>query len=351
MEEITPHHAPVASGAALRKCHLCGLSFDTAEEKRQHAKSEWHVDRIRRRVAESGASPTVPLAPAHSESKPPARQRKRERQSLPEPRLDDEGSDEDSEGGIWSDKECLFCSQASWDFNSNLAHMRRVHGFGIPFQSSLAVDLETLICALHMIIFTYRECISCGTRRRTTEAVQQHMMSTGHCRFDPTSEMSEFYRVDSLAQLRATVDSYSRPDDHTLRLPSGKLLTSRAQRREANFASTSRRRVELSPVEQGSLPAPRQHTDLAAAQGLTTKRDWKEQALTIRFARLRREDQLSLGHLAESEQRSILAIRQKKLDEQNRGERRARGRLDKVGNKTLVHTRYYKQEVPVYLGG
>jgi pre-60S factor REI1 len=39
MEDPTsPSPAP---GRALLECLLCDLSFDTTEEKRQHAKSEW----------------------------------------------------------------------------------------------------------------------------------------------------------------------------------------------------------------------------------------------------------------------------------------------------------------------
>jgi hypothetical protein len=36
-----PQATPVPASAALRECQLCDLKFDTAEEKREHAKSEW----------------------------------------------------------------------------------------------------------------------------------------------------------------------------------------------------------------------------------------------------------------------------------------------------------------------
>jgi pre-60S factor REI1 len=60
---------------------------------------------------------------------------------------------------------------------------------------------------------------------------------------------------------------------------------------------------------------------------------------------------MSLVHLSEAQQRSLLVAHKKGLDEAKRAERRKRGRMDNVGNATAVHTKYYKQEVPVYMGG
>lgn len=39
-ESSVPAPAPVPASATL-ECRLCEVSFTTAEEKRQHAKSEW----------------------------------------------------------------------------------------------------------------------------------------------------------------------------------------------------------------------------------------------------------------------------------------------------------------------
>lgn len=268
----------------------------------------------------------------------------------------DEGSDNaGSEAETSSDIEtadfipegCLFCNETSHSFDENLSHMHQAHSLIVPFQSSLAVDLQTLISFLHMIIFNYRECICCGTRRRTIEAVQQHMTSTGHCRFDATGEMSEFYQLDSLAS--QTAESLSQPDDRILRLPSGKLLTHRSSsHRDIDPASRNRRR-ETSPANPSPLPAPEQPSN-TEPQALT-KRDRREQALTGRLSQLRAGDHMSLMHLPESQQRSLLLASQKRLDEGKRTDRREQRRLDNVGNKTAVHTKYYKQEVPVYMGG
>jgi pre-60S factor REI1 len=243
-------------------------------------------------------------------------------------------------------EECLFCNHTSNDFDENLSHMHQAHSLIVPFQSSLAVDVRTLIRFLHMVIFSYRECIGCGKRRRTIEAVQQHMTSMGHCRFDVTDEMSGFYNMDSLGQ--QTAEGRSHPDDGTLRLPSGKLL---ANRSNVDPSPKSRLR-ERSSADPSALPAsqsePAQSDTVSQA---LTKKDRKEQALTTQLALLRAGDQMSLMHLPESQQRALLVVQKKDLDQAKRTERRNRRRLDNVGNKTAIHTNYYKQEVPIYMGG
>lgn len=246
-------------------------------------------------------------------------------------------------------EECLFCNHTSNDFDENLSHMHQTHSLMVPFQSSLAVDLRTLVWFLHMVIFSYRECICCGKRRRTVGAVQQHMVSMGHCRFDVTEEMNGFYDMDSLGKQAAEVLSH--PDDGTLRLPSGKLLANRSY---VDPASKGRLREKppVSAAGPSTLPTSQSEPEQSdTVSHALTKRDRKEQALTTQLARLRKGDQMSLMHLSESQQRALLVAQKKELDQAKRAERRNRRRLDNVGNKTAIHTNYYKQEVPVYMGG
>ncbi|SPO04393.1 related to TRI15 - putative transcription factor [Cephalotrichum gorgonifer] len=340
--------------AQLLECYLCNLSFDTIEEKRQHAKSEWHVYKIRCRVAEPGT--TVPPPGSSGPKSPARRQNQNSKSASKQLHAAEEGDDEESESDISSEsdsssdqesiqfvpEECLFCNQTSKDFDENLSHMHQAHSLVIPFQSSLVVDLQTLVWFLHMVIFSYRECICCGKRRRTLEAVQQHMTSLGHCRFDVTEEMSAFYDMDSLNQ--GTAGNSSHPDDYTLRLPSGKLLGHRSY-----VDPTSRSWLrERAPAGPSALPASQ---DSEAGSQALTKGDQKEQALTTRISQLRTGDQMSLMHLPQSQQRSLLLAHKKALDEAKRAERRTRRRVDNAGNITAIHTKYYKQEVPVYMGG
>lgn len=305
--------------------------------------------RIRCRIA----APGTIVTPPDGEHKGSLRRRGQDWAPESKPSwADEESYDEGSQSDTSSDRvnieyvpgECLFCSWVSEDFDNSLSHMRQIHGLFIPFQSSIAVDLQTLISFLHMLIFSYRECISCGKRRRTVEAVQQHMTSIGHCRFNVTEEINKFYHMDY--RDRHPTGRCSHPDDNTLRLPSGKLL---GRRSHANPTSKSRLR-ERSPAGTSDLPASQQSESDTGSRALS-RSDQKEQALTARFSRLRAGAQMSIVHLPESQQRSLLVAHKKGVDEGRRAERRRRGRMDNVGNKTAIHTKYYKQEVPIYQGG
>jgi pre-60S factor REI1 len=351
-----PTSASPAPSRALLECLLCDLSFDTTEEKRQHAKSEWHVYKIRCRVAEPGTTITPPDSAPIKSSAGRTKQGWKSSSRSGSPAAEEESYDEESESDTSSDdkdaaefvaEECLFCNQTSKDLDENLSHMHQAHSLVIPFPSSLVVDLQTLIWFLHMVIFSYRECICCGKRRRTVEAVQQHMTSMGHCRFNVTEEMAGFYDMELIGQHSS--EGRNHPDDRTLRLPSGKLLTHRSYV-EPTLKSRPREEKSLAGPPDGPSALPAAQQSNANPRALT-KRDRKEQALTTQFAQLRTGDQMSLMHLPQSEQRSLLLARKKALDDVKRAETRKRGRLDRMGNKTAVHTNYYKQEVPVYMGG
>lgn len=119
---------------------------------------------------------------------------------------------------------CLFCTKDSSTLDECMKHMSSAHGFNIPFQEFLAVDLETLVSYLHFVINTYRECICCGTRRSTVEGIQHHMLAKGHCRFDITPETEEFYKIPEYDD--ALGDRKQDAGD-PVRLPSGRVISHR----------------------------------------------------------------------------------------------------------------------------
>ncbi|KAK4139683.1 C2H2 type zinc-finger-domain-containing protein [Dichotomopilus funicola] len=372
------------SPESLLQCRLCNLSFDTPGDKRQHAKSEWHVYQIRCRVAEPGtvvSPPDVKSGTRHSDRRLKRRQKQGfepgelSEQSGPSDVLEENGDNdidaEFSENDSLSEddnevefipEECLFCDSSSEDFASNVSHMHQAHSLLIPFQSSLVVDLQTVIWFLHMVIFRYRECICCGRRRRTVEAIQQHMTTKGHCRVEVTEETRGFYHpelsqhVDLRDKAAGLGSAVHHQEDGTLRLPSGKILS----HRNSHIDTTISRRQPKPPAHPDtstSLPEPTPHADNNSQSnpsdgGVTTTTLQPPQTqLQTQLGRLRAGDQLSLAHLSEAQQRSVLVARRKGVDEARRVERRSRGRADAVGNKVAVHTKYYKQEVPVYMGG
>ncbi|KAF4946284.1 hypothetical protein FGADI_11310 [Fusarium gaditjirri] len=119
---------------------------------------------------------------------------------------------------------CLFCTKDSSTLDDSMKHMSTAHGFNIPFQDFLAVDLETLVSYLHFVINTYRECICYGTRRSTVEGIRHHMLAKSHCRFGISPETEEFYKIP---QYEYALGDRKLDAGDSLRLPSGRVISHR----------------------------------------------------------------------------------------------------------------------------
>ncbi|GMM54804.1 Rei1 protein [Maudiozyma humilis] len=93
---------------------------------------------------------------------------------------------------------CLFCTNESFkDFETNLDHMFKNHGFYIPEQKFLT-DKEGLVHYLSEKIGLGNMCIVCNYQGRSLEAVRAHMLAKRHCKIPYESEnerleISEFY--------------------------------------------------------------------------------------------------------------------------------------------------------------
>lgn len=206
--------------------------------------------------------------------------------------------------------------------------MKTTHGLTIPYADHLVVEPETLAWYLHLVVFAYRECISCGTRRRTVEGVQQHMMDKGHCRFSMSDEMMDFYNLEGIAGCNTT--DLVRPDEDSLRLPSGSIISHRHQ----PPSSTKPRLLDTSsepspPDDKPSLPSQ-------ASPNALTARDAADTTLAAQLARLRVGDRQSLMHLPDYRQRSVLAQRKKEFNAGQRAGRRMQIRQDKMENLMLM---------------
>ncbi|KAF4444934.1 TRI15- transcription factor [Fusarium acutatum] len=307
-------------------CSLCDVSFDNSQEHRVHAKSEAHVQALRNRAAASG------LIEQPTEDSDTFSQASND----PEDELsssDDETGDETSSSAIpeFDPTKCIICTHSDKSFDKTLLHMETAHGLRIPFRDHLIVDLGTVIWYLYFLVATYRECIYCGTRRRTVEGIQQHMRDKGHCRVELTDEMQEFYDLEGLkAHGRENAVSV---DNESLRLSSGKILSHR------DAPITKPRRSSTQDNEEKRAPL----SSHAASDALTA-RDKKDAALASQLARLSVKDQQSLIHLTSSEQRSFLLQRKKELDAVRRSERKMRLKTERLSNKTMMT--HFKNDVP-----
>jgi pre-60S factor REI1 len=249
---------------------------------------------------------------------------------------DDETGDENETSGSaipeFDSTKCIICTHNDESFDKSLIHMETAHGLRIPFRDHLIVDLETVIWYLYFLVATYRECIYCGTRRRTVEGIQQHMRDKGHCRVELTDEMQEFYDLEGLkAHGRENAVSV---DNESLRLSSGKILSHR------DAPTTKPRRTSpQEETQENRAPLPSH-----AASDALTARDKKDSALASQLARLSVKDQQSLMHLTSSEQRSFLLQRKKEMDAVRRVERKMRLKTERLSNKTMMT--HFKNDVP-----
>ncbi|KAL6805055.1 C2H2 type zinc-finger domain-containing protein [Trichoderma sp. SZMC 28013] len=306
-------------------CRLCNIALASSNDWRQHAKSDWHVYNLRVRVAEPGT--VVPRPSSSSSSKAsPALNAQKAVDAASKNYLDDSPDNIGAELSVepeFDSGQCLFCGMENDTFKDNLAHMSKEHSFTIPHEVDLIVEPDTLIGYLHLVIYGYRECILCATRRSSVEGIQHHMMAKGHCRFNVTSDTADFYNIPTLEY---------HADEELLRLPSGKFLSHRTRASGSAAPTVARqtgeRRIEAEPSQ---LVIPTHPSDLVPVQDNNTTAPSHTQ-----LSRLTRGDQQSLAHLPDHEIRSLLATSARHIDQLRREEKDAQLRLDTAGNTTLT---------------
>ncbi|KID96927.1 TRI15-like protein, partial [Metarhizium majus ARSEF 297] len=255
----------------------------------------------------------------------------------------DESDDELASGGN-SDTEsdmaptfvpdqCLFCGTLCGTFEQNLSHMSKAHSFIIPNQDSLIVDVETLIWYLHLVIYSYQECLVCSKTRRSVEGIQQHMMAKAHCRLDINDDMRDFYEFSEIPKPEDMLAS----GESTMKLPSGKILGQRTLPNESmSRRPPGRSEPQVLTPSDGSIAIP--------GSELMTRNDRTLARLATQLSQFRAGDQQSLSHLPAYELRSVLASRMKQLNAAKRVERRMQNRLQTKGNKTLM--KHFQPDVP-----
>ena len=239
-----------------------------------------------------------------------------------------ESSDTEEESEAVPDfvaEQCLFCNTSSDDFDNNMIHMASTHSFIIPYQDSLVVELQTLVWYFHFVIYGYHECIQCSTRRSCLEAVQQHMLGKGHCRFDLSEELAEFYDLSRLDKRAPVADD----DDSTVRLASGLIVSQRGSQK-----ASCRPRGTINSTNSESSSNELALRNSPESQQLT-KSERRLASVQKDLTQLNVRDRMALAHLPAHEQRAALVVRRKQADNAMRTERRGRLAQEKKGNKTL----------------
>ncbi|KAK3395304.1 C2H2 type zinc-finger-domain-containing protein [Podospora didyma] len=357
-------------------CSACNVSFKDDNVRRVHAKSQWHVENLRRRVA---GLPPVDSSEAASMTGTREENDGLDHSTDPESSSDKAASsDEASSSSSWKSASfvpgrCLFCPKSSPTIQENVSHMQEGHGLFIPDTEHLIVNLETLVQYLHLVIFEYRECLYCHSKRRTVQAVQQHMSGKGHCKFDldhPDSEYRDFYDFTITAEEEdsSTAEESKPPQKPTkmgvlsaaqvgggdsARLLSGKTVSNRSaaqtgqgrQHRPLNNPS-AQNSIPIEMVPETPVPAATDNTDTreekagpSSSSSLSlqaiTKQEKRVWALASQLASLSATDRASLSHLQVSEQRNVLATQKKQAEKARRAQRRYTSRMEIMGNRTL----------------
>lgn len=303
----------------------------------------------------------------------------------------DQEADSEPQGASFDPTQCLFCSATSPDFESSLSHMSKSHSLFIPAaidngSLKLAVDLETLVRYMHLVIHTYHECLFCHTQRHSASAAQQHMTGKGHCRVDLEdggSEFRDFYEsprsgegdssssgeeeLGSEGEVEVVGESESaqardasplRLREGSLLLSSGKLLSHRSApaprghrplaetqkptRREALAAASTSKSESTPPPssEDGVGPSePSRGTPAADTGRALTRLERRAEsnsksALSVAMARMSLSDRAALAHLPAAEQRAVVLRQFKQQDKARHESRRFWSKVELRGNKT-----------------
>lgn len=242
----------------------------------------------------------------------------------------------------YDDAKCLFCNAESSDLDQNLVHMSKSHGLQIE-SAKLLVDPATLLAYFHFVIFVYHECLYCGTQRNTHQAVQQHMIAKGHCKYDITDEDSE---LRDFYDLSSTLAKDEIRQQLAMRTPDDQGSQTRTKYRKKPPVKRPRTRGSsiTGPSLASTSPASQSDTDTGGSSSddgtgvprrhdqLSTRALKQENMLKIQVAHLRANDRRSLMHMPVSQQRALLLTHHKQMEKERRTEQTGRSNLESAGN-------------------
>ncbi|KAF2109538.1 C2H2 type zinc-finger-domain-containing protein [Lophiotrema nucula] len=247
--------------------------------------------------------------------------------------------------------ECLFCRQQSPSIDSNMHHMLKRHGLFIEDKSKLIVEAETLLEYLHLIISTYCECIYCGTQRSSAQAIRQHMMGKGHCKFDLSRADSEFRDFYDFDQFDNDAQKEKKEKISRMMQEDESYGPTRKDRKHRLFRLKSS--IQANDILEWKPPEPVSSTveETTSPSTSLTRAEKRGGTFTKQLSHIRASDRTSFQQLPASSQRALLGTYQKSVECTKREESRKQTRLERAVNKTLVQSRYYKTENPVYQCG
>ncbi|KAF1991031.1 hypothetical protein K402DRAFT_409903 [Aulographum hederae CBS 113979] len=348
----------MASESRVFPCNTCSITFQTSELQRSHMRGPWHVNNLRRRVAELPALPEEEFS-SQVKSQDSGMQGKR-RISSHEAEADPASSSEkvpEAEEEIFEKvppTKCLFCNMNSTSLDANIDHMSSQHGLFIPSRNQLS-DLESFLGYLATIIFEYHECLYCGLEKPTVDGVQAHMRDKGHCMInvDAESELLDFWELsDSEGEDDGGNEGKDRAkspaiklSETEMRLPSGAVINSRSDTTQLRVkpgiarSRTKGSQYRLKRDEMKAIAAA-ENQDPAAEEQSGPSRSTNDRRVAVR-------GEMGLLGVPEAERRS-LQITEKKMKKREAVAKSAqRHAMEQQPTKMI----YYKTENPVYQAG
>ncbi|KAI7898748.1 C2H2 type zinc-finger-domain-containing protein [Cokeromyces recurvatus] len=184
------------------ECQLCKKSYFSENAFNNHIQSRKHIELQQKAINDEDTE----MAFNKMDENPVTNEQRRRTTRVVNPLLD-----------------CLFCCEEYSDFDTNLSHMLKSHGFFLPDIEYLK-DKEGLIQYLSNKINKDYLCLYCNGRGKewqSAAAVRAHMLDRGHCKMaydeseDP-EELLKYYHFDFTEVNPMDIDK-----DHELALENG----------------------------------------------------------------------------------------------------------------------------------
>lgn len=299
-EQVLPADTPddETEPAFQKSCIACQQHYSNRKAWHAHLKSRNHIQAFADFNSKATTSEDSPFL---------------ENLSLEDP--ENQSSDDEEE---FNAKQCLFCKYGSADMELNLKHMSQAHSFFIP-DAEYLIDMESLLSYLFTIISEFNECLFCASLKSSKFAVQAHMKSKGHCKFDLEDEENQFRQFYDLSgdadEEYITQPKTLVPHEDELRLPSGKILGNRTARPQR-------------PPKRPSSPSPKQKVLDESETVEVSAKESKDQRLVMRAG-----TSTSLVGVPEVQQRALMAMADKMMKAEARAKNEYQLRLERGGNR------------------
>ena len=327
-------------------CSACSASFTTNTQRREHMRTDWHVENVKRRVTtlppinqeefELAKAPVI----ARSTSKTP-RNYKPHYDPKAELRHIDIADDEDEEDGNSSDQEthhsnaakCLFCLSLSATIEENIDHMEHQHGFRIAAIEELQEGLEPLLWYLDIVINRFLSCLYCSRTKHSAEAIRAHMLGKAHCMLDmsPASEYLEFWDTSSVAD----DDSEHTPTfEPRLKEEMGSRMLSPDEMMLQSGRVATSRKGDIRPVRHTKLQASAAESALVSTSPQEPRQSEPvEPKMSKEMQLMSSKDRMAIAGLSNAEQRVVLATQRKLRSQAFRETSARRWIFEKAANK------------------